>query len=105
VDDAEQGVTHVVRGADLLDSTPRQIWLQRQLGVPTPQYLHVPVVTNTAGEKLSKQTGAQALDLTQPLQELLMAAQFLALPVKDAESMDAFWKTAIAAWSDRFVRR
>lgn len=58
VDDAEQGVTDVVRGADLLDSTPRQIILQRLLGHPTPRYLHVPAAVNAAGEKLSKQTGA-----------------------------------------------
>jgi glutamyl-Q tRNA(Asp) synthetase len=58
VDDAAQGVTDVVRGADLLDSTARQIHLQRLLGVATPRYLHVPVATNAAGEKLSKQTGA-----------------------------------------------
>ena len=58
VDDAAQGVTDVVRGADLLDSTARQIHLQRRLGVPTPHYLHAPVATNGAGEKLSKQTRA-----------------------------------------------
>jgi glutamyl-Q tRNA(Asp) synthetase len=58
VDDAAQGVTDVVRGADLLDSTPRQIYLQRLLGYPTPRYLHVPAAVNAAGEKLSKQTGA-----------------------------------------------
>jgi len=58
VDDAEQGVTDVVRGADLLDSTPRQIYLQRLLGYPAPRYLHVPAAVNAAGEKLSKQTGA-----------------------------------------------
>ena len=62
VDDAEQGVTHVVRGADLLASTARQIYLQQRLALPQPVYLHVPVVTNAAGEKLSKQTGAVALD-------------------------------------------
>jgi glutamyl-Q tRNA(Asp) synthetase len=56
VDDAEQGVTDVVRGADLLDSTPRQICLQRLLGYPPPRYLHIPAAVNTAGEKLSKQT-------------------------------------------------
>ena len=59
VDDAEQGVTDVVRGADLLDSTPRQIFLQRLLGYPMPRYLHVPAAVNQAGEKLSKQTGAR----------------------------------------------
>jgi glutamyl-Q tRNA(Asp) synthetase len=62
VDDAEQGVTHVVRGADLLDSTPRQVLLQQLLGYSTPRYLHVPVAVNAAGEKLSKQTGARAID-------------------------------------------
>ena len=61
VDDAAQGVTDVVRGADLIDSTPRQLYLQRLLGVPAPRYLHVPVVRNEAGEKLSKQTGALAV--------------------------------------------
>ena len=61
VDDAEQGVTDVVRGADLLDSTPRQILLQRLLGLPTPRYLHVPVAVTAAGEKLSKQTGAREI--------------------------------------------
>jgi glutamyl-Q tRNA(Asp) synthetase len=61
VDDAFQGVTHVVRGADLLWNTPRQIHLQRLLGVPTPAYAHVPLVTNAAGQKLSKQTLAPAL--------------------------------------------
>jgi glutamyl-Q tRNA(Asp) synthetase len=62
VDDADQGITDVVRGADLLDCTPRQIFLQKQLGIETPRYLHLPVVTNAAGEKLSKQTKAPAVD-------------------------------------------
>jgi len=61
VDDAAQGVTDVVRGADLLDSTPRQIYLQRLLGCPAPRYLHAPAAVNAAGEKLSKQTGAPAI--------------------------------------------
>jgi len=62
VDDAEQGVTDVVRGADLVDSTARQIHLQRLLGYPEPRYLHIPVAVNAFGEKLSKQSGAQAID-------------------------------------------
>jgi glutamyl-Q tRNA(Asp) synthetase len=76
VDDAEQGVTDVVRGADLLDSTARQIHLQRLLGAPTPRYLHVPVAVNAAGEKLSKQTrapDATASDLPRALAFLELA--------------------------------
>lgn len=102
VDDADQGVTDVVRGADLLDSTPRQIYLQRLLCVPTPRYLHVPVVTNAMGEKLSKQTGAQALDLAHPLEDLIASARFLQLPIDYASSMEDFRTRAIAAWAQRF---
>lgn len=105
VDDADQGVTHVVRGSDLLDSTPRQIYLQRLLGYRTPVYLHVPVVTNAIGEKLSKQTGAQALDLMQPLSELMAAAQFLGLQIGPARTIEEFWQQATAAWANRFGAR
>jgi len=77
VDDMDQGVTHVVRGADLLDSTARQIHLQRLLGAPTPRYAHVPVAVNAAGEKLSKQTGARPLDLSDPQAERARARRFL----------------------------
>lgn len=102
VDDADQGVTHIVRGTDLLESTGRQIYLQRLLGLPTPSYMHVPVVLNESGEKLSKQTGAQALDLAHPLDELLRAARFLGLPIADAQSLADFWRLAIAAWAQRY---
>ncbi len=102
VDDADQGVTHVVRGADLLDSTPRQIYLQHLLGVPTPAYLHVPLVINAAGEKLSKQTGASALDLTRPLEELREAAAFLGLRAQPARSLEEFWTDVVAEWAERF---
>lgn len=105
VDDAEQAVTHVVRGADLLDSTPRQIYLQHLLGYPTPQYLHVPVVVNASGEKLSKQTGAKALDPENPLAELLFAAHFLGLEMETAASLPEFWQRATAAWGKMLETR
>jgi glutamyl-Q tRNA(Asp) synthetase len=104
VDDADQGVTHIVRGTDLLESTGRQIYLQRLLDFPTPSYMHVPLVLNEAGEKLSKQTGAQALDLDNPLSELLRAARTLQLQIDRADSVTAFWQKAIADWSGRFVK-
>jgi len=102
VDDGDQGVTHIVRGADLLDSTARQIYLQRLLHLPTPRYLHVPVVTNAAGEKLSKQTGAAPFDTAQPLGALQEAARFLELPSMPAATLDAFWRHATQAWWRRF---
>ncbi len=77
VDDAAQGVTDVVRGMDLLDNTARQIVLQKALGYPTPRYLHVPVVLGQNGEKLSKQNGAQPLNLAEPAQCLQEARAFL----------------------------
>lgn len=80
VDDAAQGITHVVRGEDLADNTPRQILLQRALGLPTPSYLHTPLVRDASGEKLSKQNGAKALDLRDPLAALQTAAAVLGLP-------------------------
>jgi glutamyl-Q tRNA(Asp) synthetase len=92
-----------VRGADLLDSTPRQLYLQRLLGYPAPRYLHVPVVTNDIGEKLSKQTGARALDLAHPLEELQEAARFLQLGEIVAGNLEDFWQSATAAWAKRFA--
>lgn len=80
VDDAEQGITDVVRGEDLADNTPRQLLLQRTLGLPTPRYLHTPLVLGANGEKLSKQNGAQALDLADPAAALQAAARMLGLP-------------------------
>jgi glutamyl-Q tRNA(Asp) synthetase len=79
VDDAAQGVTCVVRGADLLEQTPRQIRLQQALGLPTPQHLHTPLVLAQDGQKLSKQNGAQELNLSAPLVALNAAARALGL--------------------------
>lgn len=80
VDDAAQGITHVVRGEDLADNTSRQILLQRALGLPTPAHRHTPLVMGDNGEKLSKQNGAQALDLSDPVAALNRAAAVLGLP-------------------------
>jgi glutamyl-Q tRNA(Asp) synthetase len=80
VDDAAQGITDVVRGEDLADNTPRQVLLQHALGLPTPRYLHTPLVLGANGEKLSKQNGAQALDLRDPAAALQAAARMLGLP-------------------------
>jgi glutamyl-Q tRNA(Asp) synthetase len=79
VDDAAQGITHIVRGEDLTDNTARQIVLQLALSLPTPIYMHTPLVLGENGEKLSKQNGAEALDLSNPLQALNRAAQALKL--------------------------
>jgi glutamyl-Q tRNA(Asp) synthetase len=108
VDDAGQGVTDIVRGADLLDSTPRQIYLQRLLGVPTPRYLHVPILRNANGEKLSKQTGALAVqpgDETAAVAALMDAGRFLGLQIGHADSLPGFWQAAIAAWRDLLALR
>ena len=103
VDDIEQGITHVVRGADLLDNTPRQIALLRALESSVPQYLHVPVVRAADGEKLSKQNGALALDRTRPLDELVRAARHLGLPGLRATSPGEFLNRAIDAWRTRWA--
>lgn len=105
VDDAWQGVTDVVRGADLLGSTARQRVLQQMLGLPLPRMMHVPVVTNALGQKLSKQTGARALDLSAPLrtlQEAWIALGFSALPARD---LPDFWTCAIRQWAQRYSGR
>lgn len=77
VDDAFQNITHIVRGADLLASTPRQIFLQQQLGLPVPHYMHLPIAVNDAGEKLSKQTLAAPVATSQPVATVLHVLDFL----------------------------
>ena len=101
VDDAAQGVTHVVRGEDLADNTPRQVWLQRCLGLPTPRYRHTPLVRDAQGEKLSKQTGAAAIDTHEPLAVLQAAAQALDLSVPGCLDVEHFLRAAVPVWANR----
>ncbi|TNF54804.1 MAG: tRNA glutamyl-Q(34) synthetase GluQRS, partial [Burkholderiales bacterium] len=100
VDDAHQGITDVVRGEDLADNTPRQVLLQKALGLITPRYLHTPLVLAEDGQKLSKQNGAQALDLTQPEQALRQAAARLGLPPREGTC-----SSLLAAWTDDWRNR
>jgi glutamyl-Q tRNA(Asp) synthetase len=99
VDDAEQGISDVVRGEDLADNTARQILLQRALGLPTPRYLHTPLVLAADGHKLSKQNGAQALVLSHPVATLQAAAAVLGLPHIDAGSPGPWLQKAVPAWA------
>ena len=102
VDDAFQGITHVVRGADLLTSTPRQIYLQRLLDLVTPAYTHLPIAVNTQGEKLSKQTLAPPVDIRQPGILLLRALAFLdQQPPAELAGYDlaTIWDWALANWN------
>jgi glutamyl-Q tRNA(Asp) synthetase len=109
VDDAEQGITDIVRGADLLDSTARQLYLQNLLNYPTPRYLHVPVVVNANGEKLSKQTGALAFDRAENdllNDALLTASAFLNLKLTRApKSIADFWELAQRAWLETYGKQ
>ncbi|MGP1628714.1 MAG: tRNA glutamyl-Q(34) synthetase GluQRS, partial [Giesbergeria sp.] len=98
VDDAAQGVTHVVRGEDLADNTPRQMLLQAALNVPTPRYLHTPLVLGPDGEKLSKQHGAPPLDTRDPLKALQSAANVLGLRISTASSVADALAQWVEAW-------
>ncbi|MDO8312357.1 MAG: tRNA glutamyl-Q(34) synthetase GluQRS [Sideroxyarcus sp.] len=107
VDDEHQGITHIVRGADLLASTPRQIHLQNLLGLTTPHYMHLPIAVNEAGEKLSKQTLAAPVDGSQPAATLLRVLHFLQQrpPVELAGSdVRAVLDWAIQNWDARKLR-
>ncbi len=103
VDDAAQGVTDVVRGADLLDSTPRQRLLQELLGVPRPRTLHVPLILDETGHKLGKSHGATPLARERPLEALRAAARHLALDVSGTATIATFWDRATTAWADRYL--
>ena len=103
VDDAWQAVSHVVRGEDLADNTARQILLQRALGLPVPSYLHTPLVLGADGHKLSKQNGADALALHDPVVVLQRAAHVLELPVIEAPNAAQWLATAVPAWAARWV--
>jgi len=103
VDDGAAGVTDVVRGADLASSTARQVRLQQWLGLPSPRYLHVPVVLGGDGEKLSKQNGARALDRQAPLAELATAAAHLGLGRIEVGSIGRFWELATERWARRYA--
>lgn len=100
VDDADQGITDIVRGEDLADNTPRQILLQRALGLPTPRYLHTPLVLASDGQKLSKQNGAAPLDTRDPMRALNAAAAILGLPTARGPV-----PAALAFWTDRWRQR
>lgn len=111
VDDADQGVTDVVRGEDLADNTARQIQLQQALHLATPRYLHTPLVLGANGEKLSKQNGAQALDTSRPLAALAEAAHVLGLSRPAGDDVPAALAAWVAQWratynraGDRFPR-
>ena len=108
VDDALQNITHIVRGADLLDSTPRQIYLQYLFDFATPNYAHVPVAVNAAGEKLSKQTLAKPIDTSLASHLIVEALSFLGqmppLALKNA-SVAECWRWAIAHWNGANVPR
>jgi glutamyl-Q tRNA(Asp) synthetase len=108
VDDAAQEITEVVRGADLLLSTPRQLHLQRLLGLPTPAYAHLPAVVNVHGEKLSKQTGAPPIADDPAVPLLRRVLSFLGQRVSapdDVADVESLWRFAVATWDPRQAPR
>jgi glutamyl-Q tRNA(Asp) synthetase len=104
VDDAEQGISDVVRGEDLADNTARQIHLQRLLGLPTPRYLHTPLLRDARGDKLSKSNGAAALDVSDPLTALHDAAAVLGLPSFSAATPSDALPRMVETWRRRWPR-
>jgi len=105
VDDAEQGVTDIVRGIDILDSTPRQLFLQRQLGLTTPRYAHIPVVVDANGHKLSKQTFAKDISREDPHTLIRFALSALGQQTPPRHtSLSALWQWAIDHWDIQRIR-
>ncbi len=104
VDDAEQGITDVVRGEDLADNTARQIHLQRLLGLATPRYLHTPLVRDARGQKLSKSHGALPIDVRDPMAALRAAALVLNLGVLEHSSVAKWLQGAVRAWRMRWLQ-
>jgi glutamyl-Q tRNA(Asp) synthetase len=102
VDDGWQGITHVVRGEDLADNTPRQILLQRALGLPRPLYLHTPLVLGADGQKLSKQNGATPLDVRDPLTALQAVGTVLGIAAA-GRTVGEWLAGAVAAWRNQWV--
>ncbi len=103
VDDHLQGVTEVIRGSDLLDSTPRQLYLQQMLGYPTPHYGHLPVATHANGQKLSKQNLAPPLDNSTPAENIAKAFTFLGHPPPPRLSLGSLWEWAFTAWDSSAI--
>jgi glutamyl-Q tRNA(Asp) synthetase len=105
VDDAEQGITHIVRGRDLLDNTPRQILLQRALGFAQPVYMHIGLITDASGNKLSKQNKAPRVPADNPLKTLESLWPLMGFPRIGAQSLDAFLRLASELWAERYCSR
>ena len=104
VDDLYQGVTDIVRGADLIDNTPRQILLTQALGAAPLRYFHIPLVLNDRGEKLSKQAGAAPIDNEEPLPALEAAFEHLGFQRLGADSVSSFLQKAVPLWQERWGR-
>jgi glutamyl-Q tRNA(Asp) synthetase len=108
VDDAHQGVTHIVRGADLLDNTPRQIYLQRLLGLPTPLYAHVPTLVEADGSKLAKSARSVRADGSRPVAQLAHVLEILGLappPSLVRGALQSLWDWAVGQWHMNLTQR
>ena len=104
VDDHHQGITDIVRGEDLLLSSPRQIFIRQLLKMPQPDYAHLPLVTNTDGSKLSKSSDAWPVDIKNPVRTLNQALDFLGQQQVQAENLEEFWPQAIHNWNIQAVK-